>query len=111
MQAEAQASHEQTPGLWPLNKHRKGEFIFLVPGHPLNLPPAPDLTDETNPYRGLKSYDQKHSPLFFGREDEIKELAALVDQQPFVAVLGASGTGKSSLVKAGVLPRLAGGQE
>lgn len=106
VQAEAQAGHEQTPGLWPLNKHRKGEFIFLAPGHPLNLPPAPDLTDELNPYRGLKSYDQQHAPLFFGREDEIKELVALVEQQPFLAVLGASGTGKSSLVKAGVLPRL-----
>ena len=106
VQAEVQASHEQTPGLWPLNKHRKGEFIFLAPGHPLNLPPAPDLTDELNPYRGLKSYDQQHAPLFFGREDEIKELTALVDQQSFLAVLGASGTGKSSLVKAGVLPRL-----
>ncbi len=108
VQAEAQASHEQTPGLWPLNKHRKGEFIFLAPGHPLNLPAAPDLTDELNPYRGLKSYDQQHAPLFFGREDEIKELVALVEQQPFLAVLGASGTGKSSLVKAGVLPRLQG---
>ncbi len=108
VQAEERASHEQTPGLWPLNKHRNGEFIFLAPGHPLNLPPAPDLTDELNPYRGLKSYDQQHAPLFFGREDEIKELVALVEQQPFLAVLGASGTGKSSLVKAGVLPRLEG---
>ncbi len=107
VQAEAQARHEQTPGLWPLNKHRRGEFIFLVPGHPLNLPPAPDLTEEANPYRGLKSYDQKHAPLFFGREDEINDLVQRVDRQPFVAVLGASGTGKSSLVKAGLLPRLA----
>ena len=108
VQAEAEASHEQSPGLWPLNKHRKGEFIFLAPGHPLNLPPAPDLTAELNPYRGLKSYDQKHSQLFFGREDEITELVQMVDAHPFLAVLGASGTGKSSLVKAGVLPRLAG---
>ncbi|MCB9131493.1 MAG: ATP-binding protein [Anaerolineales bacterium] len=106
VQAEVQANHEQTPGLWPLNKHRKGEFIFLAPGHPLNLPPAPDLTADANPYRGLKSYDQKHSQIFFGREDEITRLVDLVDQLPFVAVLGASGTGKSSLVKAGVLPRL-----
>ena len=52
VQAEAQASHEQTPGLWPLNKHRKGEFIFLVPGHPLNLPAARRLTEQNNPYLG-----------------------------------------------------------
>ena len=38
--AEEQASHEQMPQLWPLNKHQKGEYIFLAPGHPLNLPPA-----------------------------------------------------------------------
>ena len=94
VQAEAQASHEQTPGLWPLNKHRKGEFIFLVPGHPLNLPPAPDLTDEANPYRGLKSYDQKHSPLFFGREDEIEELVALVDAAALPGRAGRVGHGQ-----------------
>ena len=68
VQADAEANHAQTPGLWPLNKHRKGEFIFLAPGHPLNLPPAPDLTVGANPYRGLKSYEQQHSQLFFGRE-------------------------------------------
>lgn len=32
----------QTPQIWSLNKHDKGEFIFLIPGHPLNLPSAPD---------------------------------------------------------------------
>jgi WD40 repeat protein/tetratricopeptide (TPR) repeat protein/energy-coupling factor transporter ATP-binding protein EcfA2 len=106
VQAENLVNHEQTPGLWPLNKHRKGEFIFLAPGHPLNLPPAPTLTEEANPYRGLKSYEQKDSPIFFGRDQEIEELAAQVDGQPFLAVVGASGTGKSSLVKAGLLPHL-----
>jgi|GEM_PF-607862 len=106
VEAETQASHRQTPILWPLNKHGSGEFIFLVPGHPLNLPPAPYLTPEANPYRGLESYDAKHKQFFFGREDEIKELLAKVETKPFVAVVGASGTGKSSLVKAGVVPRL-----
>ena len=77
VQAEDQANHEQTPGLWPLNKHRKGEFIFLAPGHPLNLPPAPDLTDEANPYRGLKSYDQQHAHSSSAARTEIEELVAL----------------------------------
>ena len=100
---EEEVGHEQTPGLWPLKKHDKGEYIFLVPDHELNLPPAPDLTLDLNPWRGLKSYDQKHSQLFFGRDQEIEELSQLVNEHPFIAVLGASGTGKSSLVKAGVL--------
>ncbi|MGD9031005.1 MAG: caspase family protein, partial [Anaerolineae bacterium] len=101
------ATLEQTPQIWPLSKHRTGEYIFLVPGHPLNLPPAETLTARNNPYRGLRPYEREHQELFFGREEETEELLARIESQPFVAVLGASGTGKSSLVKAGLLPRLA----
>ena len=100
------ADMEQTPQLWPLNKHRKGEYIFLVPGHVLNLPSAEALTEQNNPYRGLRPYEREHRELFFGRQEEIEALRDLLEGQPFVAVLGASGTGKSSLVKAGLLPRL-----
>lgn len=108
VRADQEANHQQTPGLWPLKKHRKGEFIFLAPGHELNLPPAPDLTEQTNPYRGLKPYEQRHAKLFFGRDQQIADLAAVVTAQPLTVVLGASGTGKSSLVKAGLLPALQG---
>ena len=96
----------QTPGLWPLAKHDKGEFIFLLPGHELNLPPAPELTELTNPYKGLAAYHRKDAEIFFGRENSIKELLEHMHKQPFMVVVGASGTGKSSLVRAGVLPRL-----
>lgn len=106
IQTEELAGHKQTPGLWPLKKHDKGEYVFLVPGRELSLPPAPKLTAANNPWRGLESYDEKHGQLFFGRDDEIAELARLVARQPITAVLGASGTGKSSLVKAGLLPYL-----
>ncbi len=106
VQADKQASHAQTPGLWPLKKHGKGEYIFLVPDHVLNLPPAPDLTKQNNPYRGLQSYDRRNANLFFGRNEQIKQLAAVVEKNPLTVVLGASGTGKSSLVKAGLLPYL-----
>ncbi|MEM9088155.1 MAG: caspase family protein [Cyanobacteria bacterium P01_F01_bin.53] len=100
-------SKRQTPELCPLRKHDKGEFIFLTPGHALNLPPAPELNKENNPYRGLESFDQSHSNLFFGRDKEIEQLLQkLADPHPLTVVLGASGTGKSSLVKAGLLPRL-----
>ncbi len=107
--AQDQAHHRQTPELWPFSRtrHGKGEFIFLVPGRgePV-LEPAPELTAANNPYRGLQSYDEKHAALFFGRSALIERLAAAVDEHPLTVVLGASGTGKSSIVKAGVVPYL-----
>ncbi len=96
----------QTPGIHPLKKHDKGEYIFLSPGHPLNLPPAPPLDASKNPYRGLKSFDEKHSELFFGRTELVEKLQNFVKIHPLTVVLGASGSGKSSLVKAGLIPKL-----
>ncbi|GAB1541025.1 hypothetical protein NUACC21_36940 [Scytonema sp. NUACC21] len=96
----------QTPGIWPLKKHDKGEYIFLAPGHPLNLPPAPPLDASKNPYRGLVSFEEEHSQLFFGRTQLVEKLQNLVKTQPLTVVLGASGSGKSSLVKAGLIPQL-----
>ncbi len=100
------AGKEQTPRLWPLRKHDRGEFVFFVPGRELTLPPAPPLTFENNPWRGLGSYDSSDAQLFFGRDAEIAALAARIAAQPLTVVLGASGSGKSSLVKAGVVPAL-----
>lgn len=96
----------QTPGIWCLNKHDKGEYIFLSPGHELNLPPAPPLDESKNPYRGLKSFEEKHSELFFGRSELIQKLQYFVRNHPLTVVLGASGSGKSSLIKAGLIPQL-----
>ncbi|MEH2084358.1 MAG: caspase family protein [Nostoc sp.] len=99
----------QTPSFCLLKKHDKGEFIFLLPNFDRDkLQDAPPLNQKNNPYRGLQSYDEKDSGLFFGRENLIKQLYQPVvsDQQALTLVLGASGTGKSSLMKAGLLPRL-----
>ncbi len=107
LQAAEQAGHYQTPELWPFSreKHGKGEYIFLVPGHgEPALDPAPALSAKNNPYVGLRSYDATDADLFFGRKALIAELAEVVDSRPLTVVLGASGTGKSSLVKAGLAP-------
>ncbi|MGC1306581.1 MAG: caspase family protein [Phormidesmis sp.] len=96
----------QTPGIWPLKNHDKGEYIFLSPGHPLNLPPAPELDKSKNPYLGLAAFESAQSDLFFGRQTLSEKLFEAVDRQPLTLVLGPSGSGKSSLVKAGLVPRI-----
>jgi WD40 repeat protein len=96
----------QTPGIWSLKKHDKGEYIFLTPGHPLNLPPAPPLDEAKNPYRGLESFETEHQNLFFGRTAIVEQLEEFVVIHSLTIVLGASGSGKSSLVKAGLIPKL-----
>src|SRR5262249_31233081 len=62
---------------------------------------------DANPYRGLAAFESAHASQFFGRRSEIRELVARVRAEPFVVVGGDSGTGKSSLCRAGVLPVLA----
>ncbi len=54
----------------------------------------------------MKSFEEKHSDLFFGRKALTEKLSQFVCQHPLTVVLGASGTGKSSLVKAGLIPYL-----
>jgi serine/threonine protein kinase len=59
---------------------------------------------EGNPYRGLQSFEAEHRALFFGRTVEVRAVIERLRSEPFVLVAGDSGTGKSSLCRAGVLP-------
>jgi WD40 repeat protein len=61
------------------------------------------------PYPGLRPFTPEECHLFFGRETQTNELVARLSRQRFVAVVGTSGSGKSSLVLAGLLPALRGG--
>ena len=99
---DAGQGKRQTPGFFPLRKHDKGEFVFLHPKHRLNLPPLP----ARSPYKGLQSFDEADRSLFYGRDRAIRELQARCDAVRLLVVSGASGTGKSSVVKAGLLPLL-----
>jgi DNA-binding SARP family transcriptional activator/WD40 repeat protein/tRNA A37 threonylcarbamoyladenosine biosynthesis protein TsaE len=70
----------------------------------------PDATTHECPWRGLASYDVADAPWFAGRERLVAELLARVSAGRMVAVVGASGSGKSSLVRAGLLAGLAAGR-
>jgi WD40 repeat protein len=96
----------QTPVFWPLKNHEDGEFIFLSPGKTPGLENAPALTTENNPYRGLEPYDTEHKYLFAGRATVTAALLEKVEAAPLTVVTGASGTGKSSLVRAGLIPEM-----
>jgi len=65
-----------------------------------------------NPFPGLRSYEMEDAPWFFGRHSDIEALQRRMQDARFVAVVGASGSGKSSIVKAGLVPALrdAGGE-
>ena len=99
-------AQRQTPEICALRKHRQGEFIFLTPGHRLNLPPAPRLNKKNNPYLGLNAFDTSDADLYYGRQTLTEELIQFVKANALTIVLGPSGTGKSSLVRAGLLPKL-----
>ena len=63
----------------------------------------------TNPFPGLRPFETDEYRLFFGREGQADALVERLERSRFLAVVGTSGSGKSSLVRAGLLPSLRGG--
>jgi len=59
-----------------------------------------------NPFPGLRPFLHREADLFFGRDRQSDELVRRLARKRFLAVLGTSGSGKSSLVRAGLLPSL-----
>jgi WD40 repeat protein/pimeloyl-ACP methyl ester carboxylesterase len=101
------AGKRQTPQIWSFNESHKGKYIFLTPGlGELKLRKAPVLKEGTNPYKGLEAYEREDANSFFGRKEEVEKLFEFVKGNPLTVLMGASGSGKSSLVKAGLIPRV-----
>jgi Caspase domain/Pentapeptide repeats (8 copies) len=82
-----------------------GRPILMV-RYPLAEPKPAVTIAETNPYQSLFAFTPATAKFFFGREPEIQKLVQQVQDCNFVPVIGASGSGKSSLVRAGLIPQL-----
>ncbi|HZD14711.1 MAG TPA: serine protease, partial [Pseudonocardiaceae bacterium] len=86
-----------------------GRLAYLLPASVVAATweePFDYLLVPPNPYRGLEPFTAEHAAAFFGRERDIELLSARVAAQPVVMIVGRSGVGKSSLVQAGLIPRL-----
>lgn len=94
-------------GLMPLGTHLidgagNPEDLVALSAAGLDVPPDPSVP----PYPGLVPFSSADSDVYVGREDEVSALRRLVRPGRVVAVLGPSGSGKSSLLRAGLLPHL-----
>ncbi len=58
------------------------------------------------PYRGLFTFQEQHAAYYFGRDNFARKLVSSVEKEPLIAIIGVSGSGKSSVVMAGLVPNL-----
>ncbi len=66
---------------------------------------------DRNPFVGLRTFGFDQHRLFFGRQTQIDELLLRLDANHMLAITGPAGSGKSSLVRAGLMPRLLNGED
>ncbi|QSJ15844.1 caspase family protein [Nostoc sp. UHCC 0702] len=84
-----------------------GRAITLVTYPQLDIPTEEKIAfNQENPYRGLYAFEAEQAQYFCGRDEAVRTLISRLAESRFLAVIGYSGSGKSSLVKAGLLPQL-----
>ena len=101
---------EQATSDLPADRHPSiDEFISAVGGAIGLDVPKPTLKRLRNPYKGLSAFQESDSGDFFGRSEAVSDLVGLLADRKLVAVVGPSGSGKSSLVHAGLIPAVRAG--
>ncbi|MCI0344272.1 MAG: ATP-binding protein, partial [Chloroflexi bacterium] len=102
--AQSSSAAEEIDDLQRLLAQRRSQLATTVAG----ATPA-DTQELRSPYKGLARFEAADAAFFFGRERLVAELVTRSVGSPVLAVVGPSGSGKSSLVRAGFLPALAAG--
>ncbi len=100
-------------------KHLYAEFARMQMQEPIYIGAGKDIplirqvqqavvatVSEENPYQGLQAFTPKTAKFFFGRDRVVDDLVLKLKDSHFVPLIGASGSGKSSVVRAGLVPRL-----
>jgi energy-coupling factor transporter ATP-binding protein EcfA2 len=119
---EGQAAEDEKPsvevrdaqGVLIGDSGRQTNYFYLAPLGAGDVARPPSITfsgEVESPYRGLSAFGEQDAAFFFGRDTAaaqvLERLSRLVDTPALLVVSGASGAGKSSLLQAGVLPRIA----
>ncbi|MFK8183956.1 MAG: caspase family protein [Phormidesmis sp.] len=96
-----------TPHFWLAGK----DIIEVLPGAGNQRQDEQTLSDiGVCPYQGLRAFGEADAAFFFGREALVQRLLQAVNHRSFLAVVGASGSGKSSVVQAGLMAQLKQGK-
>jgi energy-coupling factor transporter ATP-binding protein EcfA2 len=110
---DALAAGEQIPFAYELGCSQMISFLeqqipVLLKKEQISATPIQPEVDilPPNPYQGLAAFAEVDAAFFFGRETFVNGLVEAVNKQPLVAVIGPSGSGKSSVVYAGLIPQL-----
>jgi WD40 repeat protein len=89
----------------PEKSQISNRFNSSVPSSAVQNPKS-KIQNSRCPYRGLSAFAPQDSPFFFGRERVTEQLLEAVKHQPLVTLIGPSGSGKSSVIFAGLIPHL-----
>src|SRR2546430_2979858 len=81
-------------------------LVNAIKGVPLGASIHDSPPTDRCPYRGLQTFDEPHAEFYFGRDADTQRLIEKLKTTRFLAILGPSGSGKSSLVRAGLIPAL-----
>lgn len=94
---------------WVASLYRAGEEPPPVTLDEFDPAQAPALPDTARPYNGLDAFREEDAGRFFGRRRLVEQFVAQLARDRLLVILGPSGSGKSSLVRAGIVPALRGG--